>query len=69
MTEWLPRLHRAGPSTSLDKSAIRGYTVVIQDDTTGRDRCQIFERRDGGIGVKVIVLSVNVYYMLIPQVR
>jgi hypothetical protein len=36
----LPRLRRAGPSTSLDKSAVRGYSVVVGDNTMSAGRCQ-----------------------------
>ena len=36
----LPRLHRAGPSTSLDKSAVRGYLVIVGDNTMSVRRCQ-----------------------------
>ena len=31
----LPRLHRAGPSASLDKSADQGYLVVSKHNTIG----------------------------------
>jgi len=38
-SKWLPRLHRAGPSASLDKSIVR--IRLWRDDTTGRWACQI----------------------------
>jgi hypothetical protein len=36
----LPRLRRAGPSTSLDKSAVKGYLIVDGDNTMSVGRCQ-----------------------------
>jgi hypothetical protein len=40
LTRWLPRFRRAGPSTSLDKSAVWGYRIVAGDDTMNGNGCQ-----------------------------
>jgi hypothetical protein len=36
----LPRFRRAGPSTSLDKSAVKGNLIVDGDNTMSVRRCQ-----------------------------
>jgi hypothetical protein len=35
---WLPRFHRAGPSTSLDKSAARAYWLILYHKGFGMAR-------------------------------
>ena len=37
----LPRLHRAGPSTSLDKISLIGWYSISDDVTIALDLCQI----------------------------
>ena len=37
----LPRFHRAGPSTSLDKSTIQGCIVIKRDNTMMEIECQL----------------------------
>jgi hypothetical protein len=38
-TVGLPRFHRAGPSTSLDKSAVKAFKL-LNDNTTIENHCQ-----------------------------
>ena len=38
---WLPRLHRAGPSTSLDKISLIGWYSIGDDVTIAERPCQI----------------------------
>jgi hypothetical protein len=38
---WLPRFHRAGPSTSLDKISLIGRYSISADVTTVVEGCQV----------------------------